>query len=111
MNMRLGISETFVVEFQRMHDGVDRLGHRAKLVGQRERLDSREQEQFTLMMLREQDAVAAIELRVAQDHIRMIELRDEVGKLAGADSLDGCADAALRWFRHCHLPPAELRPV
>src|ERR1700733_189612 len=110
MNMALEVPEAFVIQLERMDDGVDGLGHRSQFIEKPARLIARKLEQLARMMLREQDAIAAIELPVAEHHERMIQLRDEVGSLAGADIFENRADSTFL-FKIGHLAPMEPRPA
>src|SRR5579862_4109258 len=92
MDVRFEIAQAFVVQLERLDHGVDRLGHGANLIEERARLVARKLENLARMMLREQDAIAAIELRIAEHDEGMVQLRDEVGSFSGADVFEYRAD-------------------
>src|SRR5229473_5743968 len=94
VDMRLLIAEALVVELERRSDRADRLADREHLVEQFVRLAAGHQMGFDNVALGEEYAIAAIELRVAEDDPAARQLGYEIRKRAGLDPVDDRADAA-----------------
>src|SRR5438874_146729 len=95
VDVRLLVAEAFIIELR----GIEQVGesspHREKLIQQLVRLAARHQMQFGDMILRENDAIAAIELRIAQYKPASRQFRDPIGKTATADPRNHSANSAI----------------
>src|SRR2546428_7657342 len=94
MDVWLLISETFVVELERRRDRADRLADREHLVEEFMRLAARHQMGFRGVPLGEEHAIAAIELRIAEDYPAPRQLGDEIRNRTRFDPCDHRTDAA-----------------
>src|ERR1700691_3810519 len=105
MHVRFRIAQAFVVHLPWLDDGGDRFGHHAHFVGECSRDVGGHQVELGRVELREQHAVAAVELLVAEDHVAALQLRNKIAEAVRLDPIDHGADSASR-FRGRHLGSA-----
>src|SRR5882672_4178999 len=94
MDMSFLVAKAFVVHFPWTGCGRYRFRSQTHFVEESARLFRWHQENFRRVPLGEQNAIAAIELRVAKDHVAGGQLGHEIRKIACFDSRDEPANAA-----------------